>query len=879
MKILNVLILLILTACTTPPKAPQMSAGMNPNLTRKEAQARKDLIHDIEYTLEFTLSEAKAYAGHSQIRFNLKKKADIRLDFHAGQMDQLTVNGRQASVSYNGHYVILPKALLNKGENQIEAKFRHDFSRQGKGLHQFKDPEDNRVYIYSDLEPFDANHIFPSFDQPDLKATYQMKVTAPSEWVVVTSVRESSTQVNSQGTLTWNFPRSEKFSTYIWSLHAGPYQIWTDNSGAIPLRLFSRQSLASYVDPKEWFRITHQGFDFFNAYFNYPYPYKKYDQLIVPEFNAGAMENVAAVTFNERFISRGEKSRAERRRLAGVILHEMAHMWFGNLVTMKWWNDLWLNESFATFMASLAMAEATEFSEAWRDFNRMKLWAYGEDEKTTTHPIETPVKDTLETFSNFDGITYGKGAAALKQLAYFIGPENFRQGIQNYFKKYAGQNTELKDFMSALSEASRRNLESWQEVWLQKSGFNTLEVDYSCENNKISDFQLRQSAPKEFDFVRPHSIEIAFLNKEKDQFHVSSTLKTEIETDNIKVHGAIGKLCPDIVYPNSNDYGYFKVALDAKSLKTLKDGIDSVADPFLRQLLWINLWDEVRNYKLSYIEMGELLLHSGLKVEYDDFVLQRIFQSLNGYNELSPSVFLYYQLGPLANSKQFEEFNTQVESMLWQRLQAAPGRSENQKHFFDIYTEIASSRPALNNLKRLLDGTLNLREFKLDQDKRWQLINRLAEFKFPGIERLISLEEKRDLSAFGKESSIAARAAMPDWNQKQKWISELKNKDSNYSLSQLGAAAGHLLPRSQGDLRQKYAERFYEDLQWAEDNLPFYRALLFTPLAPLNCSIIGDQKLGAFIDAKPEMNPSIKKRLRNTLEETQRCGKILERAS
>ncbi|NQZ02712.1 MAG: aminopeptidase N, partial [Bdellovibrionales bacterium] len=338
-----------------------MTKDQPPKITESEATWRAKQVQNVKYNLEFNLLDSKSFAGTSTITFKLTDPGNgLRIDYHDGAISNLMVNGKTVKPKYNSHFLWIEASHLTEGANTVVVDFESPYSKEGNGLHQFRDPEDKRRYLFTDLEPFDANRVFPMFDQPDLKATYTMKVTVPKTWKVITSVRESKVE-DADGGKTWTFPESQKFSTYIWSLHAGDYHMWEDNSGKYPLRLFARKSLKKYVKPKDWFKFTHDGFKFFNEYFAYEYPYKKYDQLLVPEFNAGAMENVAAVTFTERFVSRGVKSERERMSLNNVILHEMAHMWFGNLVTMKWWNDLWLNESFATYMASLGQAGNSEF--------------------------------------------------------------------------------------------------------------------------------------------------------------------------------------------------------------------------------------------------------------------------------------------------------------------------------------------------------------------------------------------------------------------------------------------------------------------------------------------------------------------------------------
>ena len=421
---------------TSEATAP--SSIENSDLTWTEAKARSARVKNVAYDLHLRLVEnQETFSGTMALTFDLTDhNSTLRLDFHEGSVSQLTVNGQEIPTTVKKKFWLeIPAAALQKGSNSVLVKYAQDYSKQGQGLHRFVDPQTKEVFLYSQFETFDANRFMPCFDQPDLKATLALTVEAPAKWEIITTTPEVS--VTKQGlSRLWKFAKTPALSTYLFSLHAGPYKIWRDRFEDIPLRLFARPSMAKYVRAQEWFTITKQGLRFFNNYFAFPYPFKKYDQLFVPEFNAGAMENVGAVTFSENYLKRSEVTREQRRSAASVLLHEMAHMWFGDIVTMRWWNDLWLNESFATMMAALSLHEATEFKEAWQDFFADdKSWAYWEDGLLTTHPIEAPVATVKQAFATFDGITYGKGAAVMKQLRAYITPEAFKAGVQDYFKK------------------------------------------------------------------------------------------------------------------------------------------------------------------------------------------------------------------------------------------------------------------------------------------------------------------------------------------------------------------------------------------------------------------------------------------------------------
>lgn len=459
-------------------------------LTRAHAIHRKSRLAQISYRLNVDLvSSAAEYSGTVDIKFTLREvEQPLTIDFSGGDLDDFVINGVALEPDYNGFFITVPADALLAGANTISISYRHPYSDDGNGLYRFVDPENGHTYLYTYLWPYYANRLFPCFDQPDLRASYELIVRAPADWVVVsvnreTSIVEFTSETGEQKI--WRFPQTPPLSTYIFSLHAGPYHIWEARAGKIPLRLMARQSFAEYVDADQWFLLTRQGLNFYEHYFDIPYPFGKYDQLIVPDFNISGMENAAAVTYAERAISRGQPTRDEREQLALLILHETAHMWFGDLVTMKWWSGLWLNESFATFTSHLAAAEATEFSDAWHSFYlSSKQGAYRADELVTTHPIEMPIPDTGAFFRVFDSITYGKGASVLKQLVHFLGPDAFRLGVSRYLKRHAWQNTVLIDFTGALAEAADVDLDPWVQSWLRQPGLNTVSVDLNAKAGK-----------------------------------------------------------------------------------------------------------------------------------------------------------------------------------------------------------------------------------------------------------------------------------------------------------------------------------------------------------------------------------------------------------
>ena len=534
------------------------------HLSQEQAAARSARVSDVDYVMNFKLDGSETFTNSTTVNFSLNDNtSDLTLDLDEATITKLVVNGVEKQAKYNKWFITLAASDLNLGRNKVTVEFNRLHSTDGEGLHRMKDPVDGRVYLYTHFEPAAAHQMFALFDQPDLKANFEMTVTAPKEWHVFSAMKETSAKLNGDVKV-WKFDRTLKLSPYNFSLHAGPYTKWEDNSGKYPMRLFARQSVDKQVVPAVWFNYTKQGIEFFEDYYGVDYPFRKYDQVLVPDFIYGAMENAAAITFAEgSFLTNGEMSQNGKKRLASVIMHEMAHQWFGNLVTMKWWNGLWLNESFAAFMATLATAEATEFTNAWQSFySGGKQSAYTQDQRVTTHPIEVPIATSANAFDNIDAITYSKGASVLKQLTHLLGKEAFRRGIHNYLSQYAYKNAELDDFVTSLSEAAGRDLSEFKQQWLYKAGVNSIKASYQCIGGKISEFSLNQSADPKFPTLREQRVQVALYNLNDNKLALTTTVPVTYKGKVTKVDELLGKTCPDLVYPNYEDWGFVKVNLD-----------------------------------------------------------------------------------------------------------------------------------------------------------------------------------------------------------------------------------------------------------------------------------------------------------------------------
>jgi aminopeptidase N len=768
------------------------------------------------------------------------------------------------SKSYNNWFITLPAAQLTQGKNSVTIDFTRKHSTNGEGLHRFKDPVDDRVYLYSHFEPAAAQQMFALFDQPDLKATFEMTVSAPQDWTVFSAMREDN--ITKQGDINiWHFPQSEILSPYNFSLHAGPYRMWKDNSGKYPLRLFTRQSVANQITPKHWFTYTKQGFEFFDDYFGIDYPFKKYDQVLVPDFLYGAMENAAAITFAEgSFLTNGEMSQSRRERLANVIMHEMAHQWFGNLATMNWWNGLWLNESFAAFMATLATSEATEFTNAWRTFYAGgKQSAYRADQRVTTHPIEVPVPSTANAFDNIDAITYSKGASVLNQLRYLLGEKTFQQGIHNYLSGNAYKNAVLDDFIDSLAKASGKDLTQWQQEWLYQAGVNSIEANYQCKQGKITTFELLQTADVSQPTLREQKVQIALFASNNPGFSLTKKVAVIYQGKTTKVDALIGSNCPDLVYPNYQDWAFVKVNLDQRSFNTTQQYLAQIQDPLLRSMLWQSLWDSVRD--------GKLPLNEYLAVAIDNAPLEQDYTTLGQVLRQIESAKTYLNKALGAQNNYTKATALQLEEITWQSTLANSDNKNMQRRWFNSYINFANSESALDNLYKLLTGQHSLENLVISQDIRWDIIAQLSRFNHIMSAELITNELTKDASDTGEKSAIYAQVSAPLASVKKTWLAKIQQQNSKMPFSKLRKAMSALYPSEQNHFSEQTAEERINTLTTIDkNNGPVYMRS-YSQLIPATCTDVSVARLNKAVIELTELSASTKRSLLIKQQEDKRC--------
>jgi aminopeptidase N len=741
------------------------------NLTRDEARARAEILTVDSYTVDLDLTTSETtFASTTVIRFSCSRPGSSTFaDLVGATIHELSLNGEalDPATVYRDHRIRLDGL---QAENELRVVADCTFSRTGEGLHRFVDPADDRVYTYTQFEVPDARRVYTTFEQPDLKATFTFTVTAPQGWKVVSNAATPTPSATGGGKAVWEFPTTEPMSTYITAVVAGEYHEVLDSyagkHGDIPLGHYCRQSMREHLDTDELLEVTRQGFAFFEEAFDYPYPFGKYDQLYVPEYNMGAMENAGCVTFRDEYLPRSRQVRSFYEQRANTILHEMAHMWFGDLVTMRWWDDLWLNESFAEWASHHASVQATKYTEAWTGFtNARKNWAYRQDQLPSTHPIAADNYDLEAVEVNFDGITYAKGASSLKQLVAWVGEEEFLSGLRRYFKAHAFGNSELSDLLEALEQASGRDLDSWAEEWLRTSGVNTLAPAFEVDDEgRFTRFAVVQTAHPNFPTLRRHRIGVGLYDSEGGRLVRRTSMETDVSGERTEIRELVGQRQPDLVLLNEGDLTYAKIRLDDRSLATLVQGIATLDDSLARALCWGAAWDMTRDAELSATDFVRLVL-SGLGSESDVMAVSRLPLSAQ------QAVDLY------SDPARRQELTATWEQGLLGLLEDAEAGSDHQLAFVRAYAAAARSDEALDRITGLLDGSLGYDGLVVDTDLRWTLLRSLAA-RGRADQTRIEEERARDNTISGHERAAAARAVRPTAEAKEEaWTDAVLRDD------------------------------------------------------------------------------------------------------
>jgi aminopeptidase N len=774
-----------------------------PNLTRVDARSRAELLAVSGYEVELDLTDGggkpgeRTFRSRTTVRFTATTPgAATFVDVIAGGFREATLNGRPLDTSaYRPEDGLALPDLAAENVLVVDADLL--YTNTGEGLHRFVDPVDGEVYLYSQFETADAKRMYTCFDQPDLKGTFALTVTAPPHWEVVSNGRAEEVSEGVGGAQVVRFRTTAPLAPYVTALVAGPYHKVTDSHDGIDLGVYCRASLAEHLDADEILLITKQGFDWYHRAFDYRYPFDKYDQLFVPEFNAGAMENAACVTFLDDYVFRSKVTDYAYERRADTILHEMAHMWFGDLVTMRWWDDLWLNESFASFASVLAQAQATRFTSAWTTFATVeKTWAYRQDQLSSTHPIAADIPDVQAVEVNFDGITYAKGASVLKQLAAYVGIEQFLRAMQVYFRRYEYGNTTLADLLGVLSEESGRDLSRWSQLWLEKAGVNTLRPEFELdETGRYASFAIVQSpAEPGAGPLRDHRLAVGLYRAEGTKLVRTERVELDVSGARTEVPELVGVARPELLLVNDEDLTYAKVRLDERSLATVVARLGDIDDPLPRTLCWGAAWDMTRDGEMRGRDYVALAL-AGATRETEIGVVQSIQAKIR-------SALVHY-VDPAWAAEGWTRLAASAEDQL---RAAAPG-SDLQLAWARTLAAATRTPEHVALVRGLLAGTETVAGLAVDTDLRWTLLAALVAVGAAGPDE-IEAELSRDPTAAGQRRAATARALQPTAAAKaEAW--RLATEDDELPNAMNEAVIGGFFHPAQTELIEPYVQPYF----------------------------------------------------------------------
>jgi aminopeptidase N len=768
-------------------------------LGRDEAAERARLLADVTYDVDLDLGDGRGdtFASTTRVRFSCSAPgASTFVDLTAVRLRSATLNGVEVPAeAFAGNRLTLGGlAATNELVVHADCAFQHT----GTGLHRFVDPTDDAVYLHTQFEPFDAHLVYACFDQPDLKGRFRLTVRAPREWSVVSNepVASRETAAHDSGDLgVWRFEATPPLSTYVTALVAGPLHVVHAPDGDVPMALYCRASLAEHLEPDEMFEITRAGMAFFADAFGQPYPFTKYDQLFVPEFNFGAMENAGCVTFSENYLFRSRVTEAARMSRAATILHELAHMWFGDLVTMRWWGDLWLNESFATYISFWAMADATRFTDAWVQFVNLNVrWAFRQDQLPTTHPIVADAPDTDTAIHNFDGITYAKGGLVLRQLVAWVGTDAFLSGLRDYFARHAWGNATLADFLAALEKTSGRSMDRWARQWLTTTGLTTLELVTSTGEDGRYDEVVLVQHPSTQDDAQPRDMRVAIGRYDSEGTDIvrHDTADLDVTADRTPVHALLGQKPAGLTLLNDGLRNYVKVRLDDRSLETLLGGLSSIADPLARAHAWLLAWDLVRDAQLPARRYVQLVADHAIGETQTDTLRRLTMQAIAATDRYGAPANRAAARGVLARAAvdalTAAEPGSDIQ-LVWARCHMAVGD--------------ASWTRAVLDGRDVPDGLV------VDHDLRWHAAITLAA---QGALDADAIDEVRaaDPTDEGSRRAATALAARPLGPAKQQaWT---RARDRDLPLAMRRAICAGFYRYDQTDLLTPFVDRYVDEL-------------------------------------------------------------------
>ncbi|MFT4165166.1 MAG: aminopeptidase N [Microlunatus sp.] len=774
------------------------------NLTRAECRARADLIRTHTYEIEVDLSgqhvedPERLFRSDTTITFDAVDAGELHVDLIADHVEAASLDGVPLDpASFADSRLPL---RVGAGSHQVRVLAHCRYSRTGEGLHRFVDPADSCTYLYTQFEPANARRMFACFEQPDLKAEFAITAVAPEDWTVVSNGALQGTEPLGNGFARFTFAQTKPISTYLTALIAGAYhgveRTLNTPSGEVPAAVYCRRSLAEHLDADRIWDVTEKGFVVFERAFSQPYPFGKYDQVFVPEYNGGAMENVGCVTLRDEYVFRSRATPASYQVRDDTILHELSHMWFGDLVTMRWWDDLWLKESFATWAANYGLSQIADDPDlAWASFtNGFKTWAYRQDQLPSTHPVAADMVDLEAVEQNFDGITYAKGASVLRQLVAYVGEGEFLAGCQQYFQRHAYGNTSLSDLLAALHAASGRDVSDWSRQWLETTGVNTLHPEITVdESGIITSFAVIQGADPRHPTLRQHRIAVGCYDERDGRMIRGTRLEHDIAGERTEFPELVGRPRPALLLVNDDDLTYAKVRLDPASLATVISRLADVDSALARAVCWAATWDMCRDGEMAAADYVELVL-SAVAVESDPVAVRTVL------GQAASAARHYTPLGQRA-----------AVLVRWQQgitalMDAALPGSDLQLALVKAFPNAAEDDAGADRLAGWLTGTGVPAGVEIDPELRWSAVVNLARLGRLD-ENAIAAEAARDQTVTGAEQAAAARAARPTAAAKaEAW--RLATEDSDVPNGTQRAITLAFWQRGQSDALAPYVEQF-----------------------------------------------------------------------
>ncbi len=870
MKLLQLCIIGIMllanTACQTLQQTkPYQQRQYGHSIREQLAQQRAQRVSQVSYRAELDLTQTGTFTGKVDISFNVSDNDQaLPLDFNQAKISRFTINGSQIYPNYDGKQLVISKALLKRGSNQVSVQYSKAYSHpcddnRCEGLIRYRDSVDGQSYIYSHFLPSSAQ-MMPLFDQPDLKAIFSLTVTAPEDWQVI-SASQSTTHPQNDKTKLWQFEATNKISPHSFSLNAGPYKHWQKHNGQLALNLYAPQSIAEEVDEQQWLQQAANTLDFYQQVFGINYPFSKYDQLIVAKLPVEAMANTAVSTF--------DRSLLETTNLKSLQLSTLAEQWVSNSVSLSWWDDFWLSQSLARFMAEKAQIGPQE-RPIW---HQDKHNVYQVDDRRNSRPIEAVVASSQALEDGLTEEKLTKGVALLTQLNFLLGEQAFNQGLQQYLEQYRFGHAGVNEFMASLSQAAKRPLDEWSRTWLYEEGVNTIQAVYQCSNNRITQFHLQQTATRENPTLREQKVKIGLYTQGRQGIYRYQNLPVIYKGQDTEIKQLQGARCPDLVFPNYQDWGYVKVKLDQQSQQTALMNLSKIEDPQFRIMLWQTLWDSVLSGELSLKRfIGSIIINT--PDEQDAQVLPYLF------NKMAQSKMLLEQMSP--NHHSYNQMALKaLEQMSLRLAMSQPKGSTAQSLWFDNYIRFATSNEAKRHLAELLEGSELLSGIEINQKRRWAIITQLNRYDYLRANRLLIKEKQADHSQTAEAYALNAEVSQPKANQKRQWFKRIQQHTSdadNINLTKLLAVMRHLYPSEQKSLSQATAEQRLAQLaKLDKHNGEQFMRTYGQYMLPRDCSYSGLTRLTALLKDGQSYSSATLEGIEAAIQAEQQCILITER--